>query len=141
MAQRLRAILLAALLCQPLLAYAVSGGGEGGEGGGAPANPYVALPKPLVVNIMDGTQTRFLQVDPVFAVGDPADAALITKYMPPLLHELNVYFSSLSSEEIITREGKQKTLEGARALVNEVLKKYTGHEPVTAVYVRSFVMQ
>jgi flagellar FliL protein len=102
---------------------------------------YVDLAPPFTVNFQSSRGPRFLQIAVEVMTRGPEIKDLLKQHMPVIRSQLVLLFSSQSSEELATREGKEKLIQQTLATIQEVLKKETGKKGVEAVYFTSLVMQ
>ena len=90
--------------------------GDEEEGGGAPAArkeaPKVAptfLPmENMVVNLADPGGDRFAQVGITLELADAKTGELVKSFMPSIRSNVLLLVSQRSTEELLTREGKEK---------------------------------
>lgn len=102
---------------------------------------YVELGEPFVVNFVEGSQIRYLQVRIEAMTRDPAMPAEISRHLPRIRNNLVFMFSAFDYPSLGTVTGKQKIRDEALAEVQNVLKQETGNTGVEAIYFTSFVMQ
>lgn len=102
---------------------------------------YVPLDPAFTVNFQDGGSSRFLQVSLQAMTRDPDVAELIQQHMPLIRNNLVLIFSSQSSAQLRSLEGKEKLREATLSGIRAVLEKEAGNGAVEAVYFTSFVMQ
>lgn len=102
---------------------------------------YVALDPPFTVNFQEIAGPRFLQVSVEVMTRDPKVEQLLKQHLPMIRNQLVLLFSSQSSEELATRQGKERLLQETLSTIRSVLEEETGKTGVEAVYFTSFVMQ
>lgn len=102
---------------------------------------YVDLAPPFTVNFQGARGPRFLQVAVEVMTREPEVQELLKQHMPMIRSQLVLLFSSQSSEELATREGKEKLIQKTLATIQGVLEEETGVTGVEAVYFTSLVMQ
>ena len=103
--------------------------GDEEEGGGAPAArkeaPKVAptfLPmENMVVNLADPGGDRFAQVGITLELADAKTGELVKTYMPSIRNGVLLLVSQRSTEELLTREGKEKLAVDIRREVSRPL--------------------
>lgn len=120
--------------------------GEGGADGGATdaqrkAAIYVPLERPFTVNFQKAGRARFLQVTVEAMTRDPAVKDALEQHMPMIRNNLLMLFSSKSSDELRSRDGKEALQNEALASVQGILEQETGSKGVEAIFFTSFVMQ
>lgn len=102
---------------------------EDEEGGGAPAahkeSPKVAptfLPmENMVVNLADPGGDRFAQVGITLELADAKTGELVKSFMPSIRSNVLLLVSQRSTEELLTREGKEKLAVDIRREVSRPL--------------------
>ena len=72
---------------------------------------------------------------------DPAVEEELKRHMPVIRNNLVLLFSSKTSSELVTAEGKQALQNEALSSIQKVLEDETGNKGIEAVYFTSFVMQ
>ncbi|MFZ0257176.1 MAG: flagellar basal body-associated FliL family protein [Gammaproteobacteria bacterium] len=123
-------------------ASAKQGTGSEGEKQSQAAEPiYVDLAPAFTVNFQDARGPRFLQIAVEVMTRESEAEELLRQHMPMIRSQLVLLFSSQSSGELATREGKEKLIQETLATVQGVLEQETGVKGVEAVYFTSLVMQ
>ena len=118
------------------------GTGSEGEKQSQAAEPiYVDLAPAFTVNFQDARGPRFLQIAVEVMTRESEAEELLRQHMPMIRSQLVLLFSSQSSGELATREGKEKLIQETLATVQGVLEQETGVKGVEAVYFTSLVMQ
>lgn len=113
-----------------------------GEHGVSLAAPiYVDLAPPFTVNFRGARGPRFLQIAVGVMTREAEVEELLKQHMPVIRNQLILLFSSQSSEELDSREGKEKLIQETLETIQGVLKKAAGKQGIEAVYFTSFVMQ
>lgn len=111
----------------------------------SPAAPkpaiYVSLDPPFTVNFQGSSRARFLQVSIDLLTRDPLAESALKTHMPVIRNNLVMLFSSKTSSELATVEGKERLQQEALASIQSVLEKEIGRKGVEAVFFTSFVMQ
>lgn len=102
---------------------------------------YVALEPAFTVNFQGKGGARFLQLSVEVMTREPDVQDLLKKHMPMIRNDLVLLFSSKTSDELGTREGKEKLQKETLVGIQTVLEKEAGTKGVEAVYFTSFVMQ
>ena len=95
----------------------------------------------FTVNFQDARGPRFLQIAVEVMTRESEAEELLRQHMPMIRSQLVLLFSSQSSGELATREGKEKLIQETLATVQGVLEQETGVKGVEAVYFTSLVMQ
>lgn len=154
-ANRMRPVLLLTLVVASLVAL---GGGvivylrsvpseqphltSEGEQGAPLAEPiYVDLAPPFTVNFRGARGPRFLQISLQVMTREAEVEELLMQHMPAIRNQLVLLFSSQSSDELDSREGKERLIQETLETIQGVLKKASGKEGIEAVYFTSLVMQ
>lgn len=154
-ASKIRVVALLALAVGSVLAlaagmafYMTSGfakthgaGVEGEKKVQAAAAVYVDLAPAFTVNFQGARGPRFLQIAVEAMTREPRVEELLKQHMPVIRSQLVLLFSSQSSEELATREGKERLMQETLATIQGVLEEKTGTKGVEAVYFTSLVMQ
>ena len=102
---------------------------------------YVALEPAFTVNFSDQGKSRFLQLSVEAMTRDSEVAETIEQNMPMIRNNLVLLFSSKSSDQLQTLEGKQQLREETRAGIQDVISQEGADGNVEAVFFTSFVMQ
>ena len=112
---------------------------SGGGGGGS--SPFIPLHPPIVVNIMDGTHIRHMQVIIEVKLTDPSKSAKLDLHKGPVRHELILLLSSQDASTIAKAKGKEQLRKDALAAVQKVMKDLEGEEVIEALYFTNFIIQ
>lgn len=131
----IRIVLLGVLTLAPVMAQAVTGG----EGGAATA--YFGIRPPIIVNIADGRNVRFMQIGVQFRVREAADSATLELHGDAIRHELLMLFSSQQIDQVTTVKGKEVLRQSAIDTVKQLLRKLTGKDMIDEIYFTSFIIQ
>ena len=123
---------------------------------------YLTLVPEFIVNFGPGSKVRYLQVDLQISTRQEASLDVISIYRPVIRNDVLVMLSSVSFDDLKTRDGKEllqkKLLTAINKVVNEAMhpandkkdaSKEEGHGnqnkmvkgPVDNVYFTSFIMQ
>ncbi len=102
---------------------------------------YVALDPPFTVNLQGKSKARFLQIALQTLTREPDVEQQIKQHRPVIRNNLVLLLSSKTSQDLSTREGKEKLQKEALSTVQKVLRDATGDEGVEAILFTSFVMQ
>lgn len=95
-------------------------------GGGGGSSPFIPLTPPIIVNIMDGSRIRHMQVIIELKVSKPDNAAIVELHKGPIRHELILLLSSQDSATINSAQGKEKLRKDALEVVQKVIKQLQG---------------
>ena len=106
----------------------------------APPN-YVELGDAFVVNFVEGSRVRYLQVKIEAMTRDPDVATAITTHLPHIRNNLVFLLSAVDYPTISTVEGKEKIRDEALKEVQTILQEEIGKPGVEALYFTSFVVQ
>jgi flagellar protein FliL len=98
--------------------------------------PLVAL-EPLVVNLSDTTQSRYVKVTVHLELGNEEQRLFAEQHIVPVRDRLIVYFSGLPSDHALAPAAKEAMKAELRGVINDVL----GTEIVRNVYFTEFVIQ
>jgi len=120
-------------------------GEEGAEGDGEKKHEATAAKKvhsvypmdPLIVNIHDGGELRYLKVKLEFEINGLDAKAEIDPFLAPMQDALLVLLSGKQMEEITTTEGKNRLREEIMASVGKIVPP----KKITRVYFTDFVVQ
>ena len=102
---------------------------------------YLSLDPPFTVNFTGNSRARFLQVTVDVMTRNPLVEGRLKQHMPVVRNNLVLLFSSKTSSELSTMEGKQALQQETLASIQKVLTDETGDKGIEAVYFTSFVMQ
>lgn len=102
---------------------------------------YMEFGEPFVVNFIEGTQIRYLQVRIEGMTRDPSVPAQVGKHLPRIRNNLVFMFSGFDYASLGTVAGKQRIRDEALAEVQNVLRQEVGDPGIEAIYFTSFVMQ
>lgn len=138
------AVLIAAIAIGVGVYFFMGGHGESGEGeeGGEKKHEakkvHAAYPmEPLIVNIHDGAELRYLKIKLEFEISSPEAKAEIDPLISPMQDAILVLLSGKQMEEITTTEGKSKLKEEIMACVGKIVPP----KKITRVYFTDFVVQ
>jgi flagellar protein FliL len=92
---------------------------------------------PLIVNIHDGEELRYLKVKLDFEINGPEAKAEIDPFLAPMQDAILVLLSGKQMAEITTTEGKNKLKEEIMATVVKIVPP----KKITRVYFTDFVVQ
>jgi flagellar protein FliL len=102
---------------------------------------YLSLDPPFTVNFTGNSRARFLQVTVDVMTRDPLVEGRLKQHMPVVRNNLVLLFSSKTSSELSTMEGKQALQQETLEAIQKLLTDETGDKGIEAVYFTSFVMQ
>jgi flagellar protein FliL len=102
---------------------------------------YYDLGKPLVVDFSKSASARFVSISLSFLVEGADTVEALKKNEPMIRNNLLMLINAQGSENLQTREGKDKLRTAILAEVTGVLKKMIGKSQVKEVFFTSFVMQ
>ncbi len=95
----------------------------------APKTPPIFLPMDnMVVNLADPGGDRFAQVGITLELADAKTAELVKTYMPSIRSGVLLLVSQRSTDELLTRDGKEKLAQDVRREVSRPLG-YTAPKP------------
>ena len=117
------ALTLSLALASPS-AFAVSGGGGGGGGIADGKANYFKLEPAFVVNIMDGSTLRFMQLELDLMTMDSEAIQAVQDHHAPIRHELIMLFAHRDISEVLGVQQREKLRHEALAVVQHVLEKY-----------------
>jgi flagellar FliL protein len=120
-------------------------GEEGAEGEGENKHEAAATKKvqaifpmePLIVNIHDGAELRYLKVKLEFEVNGPEAKAEITPFLAPMQDAILVLLSGKQMADITTTEGKNRLKEEIMACVGKIVPP----PKISRVFFTDFVVQ
>ncbi len=107
---------------------------------GGPEDDYLAL-KPLVVNVRDGAQERFLQVTTELKLASPAGGELVRRHLAPVRDSLILLLSDQDAATLLRTADREALRQQALAAVQATLQTQTGEDPVQGLYFTGFVIQ
>lgn len=93
--------------------------------------------EPLIVNIHDGEEMRYLKVKLEFEISSPEAKAEIDPFLAPMQDAILVLLSGKQMSEITTTEGKNKLKEEIMASVGKIVPP----NKISRVYFTDFVVQ
>jgi flagellar protein FliL len=102
---------------------------------------YLPLDPVFVVNLADEREIRYLQVEIQVMTRDPKLADDLETHMPMVRNRLLLLFSQQHSNQLRSREDKERLQAEALEEVREVLKSQAGREGIEALLFTSFVTQ
>ena len=110
------------MLSQRHAAEDEEGGGRAVAQAGTPKTPPTFLPMDnMVVNLADPGGDRFAQVGITLELADAKTAELVKTYMPSIRSGVLLLVSQRSTDELLTREGKEKLAVDIRREVSRPL--------------------
>lgn len=111
------------------------------QSGGGGASPYLSLSPALVVNVIDGSRVRHMQVDIQLKVDSPETAAQMQAHTPAIRHEMVMLLSGREVSVITTPQGKEQLRQEALEAVQKTMKELAGSKIVDGLYFTSFIIQ
>jgi flagellar FliL protein len=102
---------------------------------------YLALEPPMIVNFVNPTHARYLQISVEVQAHDAEALDAVRTRMPAIRNNLMLLFSSQRHEDLVTREGKEAMRKAALQEVQAILNQHIGRPGVDEVYFTSLVMQ
>lgn len=108
-----------------LLIFSTTTFASGGGGGGS--SPFIPLTPPIIVNIMDGSRIRHMQVIIELKVSKLENASIVELHKGPIRHELILLLSSQDSATINSAQGKEQLRKEALEVVQKVINKLQGN--------------
>ncbi|MBS01172.1 MAG: flagellar basal body protein FliL [Gammaproteobacteria bacterium] len=102
---------------------------------------YVSIDPPFTVNFQGNSRARFLQVSVDVMTREPLAEESLKRHMPAIRNNLVMLFSSKTSSELASMEGKRSLQRETLAAIQDVLEEETGHPGAEAVFFTNFVMQ
>ena len=110
------------MLSQRHAAEDEEGGGRAVAQAGTPKTPPTFLPMDnMVVNLADPGGDRFAQVGITLELADAKTGELVKSFMPSIRSNVLLLVSQRSTEELLTREGKEKLAVDIRRAVSRPL--------------------
>ena len=110
------------MLSQRHAAEDEEGGGRAVAQAGTPKTPPTFLPMDnMVVNLADPGGDRFAQVGITLELADAKTGELVKSFMPSIRSNVLLLVSQRSTEELLTREGKEKLAVDIRREVSRPL--------------------
>ena len=142
------AIILTAVAVGAAVFFFMHGRGEAdedGEEGGENAHAAAATKKvhaiysmePLIVNVHDSAELRYLKIKLDFEISGPEAKAEIDPFLPQMQDAILVLLSGKQMAEITTTEGKNRLKEEIMAGVGKIVPP----KKITRVYFTDFVVQ
>lgn len=102
---------------------------------------YVAMPRPLVFNVMEGKRDRTVQIKVQLMVISTDNEVLARRHIPLLEGTLVRVFGAATAQQLRTPEGKAKLRETALTQLNEATTKLEGRALIHTVLFTGFVLQ
>ncbi|MEM9102087.1 MAG: flagellar basal body-associated FliL family protein [Pseudomonadota bacterium] len=102
---------------------------------------YYRIPNPIVANIPGKKRGRVMQLKVAFQLKSKVAEDAIKKHLPVLTNKLLIMISSLSEEELLSKEGKIKLKEDALTLVRETMQERENDPTIEKILFTSLVMQ
>ena len=102
---------------------------------------YHLFEPPFTVNFNDNGKIRFLQVGLSVSTRDKDAIETMLQHEPVIRNNLVLLFSSQKSEDLYTREGKDKLRDDTLSEIQNVMKANTGDVGIDNVYFTGFVIQ
>lgn len=115
-----------------------------GAAGGRPTGPalYFAFEPPIVTNFEHEGAVRFLQVNIEVMARDPAAITAVQQNAPLIRNNLTFLMSSLSHEEVMSREGRESLRSRSLEEVKAILAREAGDKVlIEDLLFTSFVVQ
>ena len=102
---------------------------------------YVAMPRPFVFNVMDGSRDRLVQIKVQLMVRGDRNETLAGTHVPLLEGTLVRVFGGATADQLRTPEGKDQLRETALEELNEATMELEGKEIIDSVLFTGFVLQ
>lgn len=102
---------------------------------------YFDMSKPMVVDFPKESSARLVQVAVSMLVEGEKTSAILKKNEPMIRNNLLMLIGAQSTDELNTREGKEKLRKAMLKDVGAVLEKMAGKGQVKEIFFTSFVMQ
>lgn len=102
---------------------------------------YYIFEKPFVVNFIDKTQIRYLQINVEVMSRDQEVIDGIEAHLPKITNNLLILFSDLDFTTITSVVGKQKLRDLALEELRNILDNEINNDNVEELYFTGFVMQ
>ena len=102
---------------------------------------YFKLEPAFVSNITLKKRSRFIQIAIEVVSTDPAAIENVKTHNPVIRNNLGILFSSISDEEVNTREGKERLRNKVLKEIQGILKEKSGSEGIDDVFFTGFVVQ
>jgi len=102
---------------------------------------YHLFEPPFTVNFNDNGKIRFLQVGLSVSTRDKNAIETMLQHEPVIRNNLVLLFSSQKSEELYTREGKNKLRDDVLAEIQNIMQANTGDKAIDNIYFTGFVIQ
>lgn len=112
-----------------------------GGADGLPAQIYMKLEPPFVVNVEDGEVIRFMQVNVELQYSDPLAQPVIEKHMSAIRHTMVMLLSSQPTKVLKTAKGKEELRAAALKDVQKIISDNAGKPYVEALYFTNFIIQ
>lgn len=106
-----------------------------------PAQIYLKLEPPFVINVEDGEVIRFLQVDAELQFSDPVAQPMIEKHLPAIRHAMVMLLSGQPTKTVKTAKGKEDLRVAALKKVQKIMTDNTGKPIVEGLYFTTFIVQ
>lgn len=106
----------------------------------APAR-YFALDPPLVVNLSENGNARYLQVNVEVMARDEKIIESVQQNAPLIRNDLVQLLSDRPSAELMSREGREKMRAEAQLAVNSILEREAGGASIESLLFTGFVVQ
>ena len=129
--------------------FFLSGDEEEGEGGEAeeeqaeviqPAN-YHPLTPAFVVNVAQGSRSRYLQASITLMTRDPLMLNNLTLHEPLIRAKLNALLAAKEYDELRSPEGRDNARDEALKTVQEIMTNEVGQPVVEQLFFTDFVLQ
>lgn len=104
-------------------------------------HPYVALDPPVVVNLANPRQARYLQIGAELQVDSPEDAAAVETHMPVIRDTMIVFFGGRDPDEVRQVEHREELRAEVLSALREALQTRAGRPAVDGLYFTSFLIQ
>lgn len=102
---------------------------------------YLAMPRPLVFNVMEGKRDRTVQIKVQLMLKNEKNEALARKHIPLLESTLVGVFGAASALQLRSPKGKEKLRETALEALNKATIKVEERPLIHSVLFTGFVLQ
>ncbi len=102
---------------------------------------YFKLEPPFVSNVTLKKRSRFIQIAIEVVSTDPEAIENVKVHNPVIRNNLGILFSSITDEEVNTREGKEMLRNKVLKEIQGILKEKSGVSGIDEVFFTGFVVQ
>lgn len=102
---------------------------------------YMALEKPLIVNLANPRKARYLKFSLQFFIETQPEADLITQHLPRLRDRMISMLGGRDGEQLMSAESREQLRRELLDQLRETMMELTGRPAISVIYFTDFIVQ